>query len=606
MRSLPDANSFARNVHSIRILAALAFFVLIPAFPATTAGQATIVLDSTGGAGDFDSLGTRTSLTWSHTIAAQTNRILIVGVSTTVNGLAGPPADRVLSVTYAGDPLTLIGSQRSPVPGGTRSSTEMYKLIAPPPGTANVVVTLVGNLAPSNYAVGGSVSFTGVHQTTPHGSFVSGSGSSDIPVLIVPSAANEVVVDNVATSPEAQFLLAGSGQSYWYSGEVFLGGLISVGAGSTEAGAPSVTMSWQSLASGEWATGAISLKPAATPTAAPAFISGQVTTSDGTPLGGVVMTLSGNAARRTITGSNGRYRFVDVETDGFYTLAPARANYDFNPREQSFALLGNKPDAMFTAEPAAESANPLDTAEFFARQQYLDFLGREPDDEGWVYWTDQINGCNGEMACIRQRRIDVSNAFFMSEEFGQSGSYIYRFYRAGLGRHLRFSEFAADRRNVIGGQNLDSSKAAFAAAFTQRAEFVEKYQAATTAETFTDALLHTIQHDAGIDLSARRDALIQKYNAYSDLNQSRSAVLRDIADNEAFKARVFNHSFVLMQYFGYLRRDPEPEGLAFWYDVLNNRAPGDYRGIACGFLTSAEYQRRFSSVVTRGNGECAR
>jgi len=606
MRSRHGANSFARNVRSIRILAALAFFVLISAFPATISAQATIVLDSTGGAGDFDSLGTRTSLTWPHTVAAQTNRILIVGVSTTVNGAVGPPADRVLSVTYAGQPLTLIGSQRSPVLGGTRSSTEMFKLLAPPTGTANVVVTLVGNLAPSNYAVGGSVSFTGVHQTTPHGSFVSGSGSSDAPATIVSSAAGEVVIDNVATSPEAQFLLAGAGQTDWYSGEVFIGGLISVGAGSTEPGAASVTMSWQSLAVGEWATGAISLKPAATPTAAPAFISGQVTTSDGTPLSGVVMTLSGTEARRTITDSNGRYRFVEVDTDGFYTLAPSRANYDFSPREQSFGLMGNKPDAMFTAEPAADTANPLDTAEFFARQQYLDFLGREPDHEGWLFWADQINGCNGEVACTRQRRIDVSNAFFMSEEFGQSGSYIYRFYRAGLGRHLTFSEFVADRRKVIGGQNLDSSKAAFAAAFTQRAEFVEKYQTATTAESFTDALLRTIQHDAGIDLSSRREALIQEYHAYSDLNQSRSAVLREIADNEAFKATVFNHSFVLMQYFGYLRRDPEPEGLAFWYDVLNNTAPGDYRGIACGFITSAEYQRRFSSVATRANGECAR
>lgn len=606
MRSRHGTDSFARKLRAMRNLASIAFFILIQAFPATVPGQATIAFGSAGGAGNFDSLGTRTSLTWSHTIGANTNRILIVGVSTTVNGLLGPNSNRVLSVTYAGQALTLIGSRVSPLPG-TRSSTEMFRLIAPPVGTANVVVTLVGTIGLNNYAVGGSVSFSGVHQTTPHGSFVSGSGSNDSPTTGLASAANEVVIDNVATTPEAQFLADGAGQTERYNGQSFIGGLISVGAGSTEPGAASVTMSWQSISSGEWATGAISLKPAPNPTAAPAFINGQVTTSQGTPLSGVVIALNGTETRRTITDSDGRYLFVNVPTDGFYTLSPSRANYVFSPREQSFALLGNKTDATFAAEPDAETANPLDTAEFFARQQYLDFLAREPDHDGWFFWTDQINHCNGDLDCIRQRRVDVSTAFFMSEEFGQSGSsYIYRLYRAALGRHLTFSEYVADRRNVIGGQNLESSNAALAAAFTQKAEFVEKYQAATTAESFTDALLRTIQHDAGTDLSNQRGALIEEYSKHRSLNQSRGAALRLIIENEGFKAALYNHSFVLMQYFGYLRRDPEPEGLAFWYDVLNNRAPGNYRGIACAFITSVEYQRRFSSVVTRTNGECSR
>src|SRR5688572_29189701 len=53
------------------------------------------------------------------------------------------------------------------------------------------------------------------------------------------------------------------------------------------------------------------------------------------------------------------------------------------------------------------------------------------------------------------------------------------------------------------------------------------------------------------------------------------------------------------------RRDPEPEGYAFWLDVLNNRETGNYRGMICSFITSTEYQRRFSSVVTHGNAECS-
>ena len=61
-----------------------------------------------------------------------------------------------------------------------------------------------------------------------------------------------------------------------------------------------------------------------------------------------------------------------------------------------------------------------------------------------------------------------------------------------------------------------------------------------------------------------------------------------------------------MEYFGYLGRDPEREGYNFWLNVLDNREPGNYRGMVCAFLTSTEYQRRFSSVVTRTNAECNR
>ena len=72
----------------------------------------------------------------------------------------------------------------------------------------------------------------------------------------------------------------------------------------------------------------------------------------------------------------------------------------------------------------------------------------------------------------------------------------------------------------------------------------------------------------------------------------------------AFAAAVYNQAFVLTEYFGYLRRDPDPAGYDFWLNVLNNREPGNYRGMVCAFITSTEYQRRFSTIVTHSNGEC--
>ena len=69
-------------------------------------------------------------------------------------------------------------------------------------------------------------------------------------------------------------------------------------------------------------------------------------------------------------------------------------------------------------------------------------------------------------------RVDVSAAFFVSREFKETGSYVYRLYQGALGRQLSYAEFASDRQQVVGGPNLEASKAAFANAFVSRAEFV--------------------------------------------------------------------------------------------------------------------------------------
>jgi Carboxypeptidase regulatory-like domain len=340
------------------------------------------------------------------------------------------------------------------------------------------------------------------------------------------------------------------------------------------------------------------------PTAAPAIISGQIADPDGRPLGGVTVFLSGNQIDRTITDANGQYRFDNVNTDAFYTVAPALVNYAFNPVSRSFSLVGNKTDAVFTAQPTGQIDNPLNGVDFFVRQQYLDFLGREPDHRGWLYWTDQISRCGNDDECLRERRLAVSAAFFTSDEFQQSANYIYRLYRAALGRQLTFAEFSADRQQVTGGPNLDASKSAFANAFVERAEFARKYQANTTAESFVDALLQTAA-SSGADLSSERDNLIASYNSGSGMIESRSLVVRALANNTAFSSAVYNPSFVLMEYFGYLRRDADRGGYDFWLNVLNNREAGNYRGMVCAFITATEYQRRFGSVITRSNADCA-
>jgi hypothetical protein len=342
------------------------------------------------------------------------------------------------------------------------------------------------------------------------------------------------------------------------------------------------------------------------PTAAPATISGVVTTQDGAPLAGVTVRLTGAGSALAITDSNGHYQFSPVNTDNFYTVTPELVNYQFSPANRSFSLVANKTDAVFTAMPdASVSANPIDTAEYFVRQQYRDFLGREPDPEGLAFWSGKLNQCNLDAGCLRTARVDVSAAFFQSAEFNETGAYVYRLYQGALGRQLNYSEFVTDRQQVVGGANLEASKVAFASGFVSRAEFVQKYQANTTGGSFVDALLQSLRDTAAADLASERTNLVARYNTGATMNEARALVLREVGDNATFSTATLNPSFVLMEYFGYLKRGAEPQGYAFWLNVLSTTDAGNYRGMVCSFLSSTEYQRRFSTVVTRSNAECS-
>jgi Tol biopolymer transport system component len=248
--------------------------------------------------------------------------------------------------------------------------------------------------------------------------------------------------------------------------------------------------------------------------------------------------------------------------------------------------------------------NPIDDSQLFVRRHYLDFLNREPDSSGLAYWVSQITQCGNDPTCINRKRVDVSAAFFIEQEFQQTGFFIERFYQAGLCRMPTFAEFTSDRNGLIVGQDLEANKQAFAEEFVARAEFVQKYQAFLTGQRFVDELLSNVLGCSGVDLRTQRDALISLYNTSTNLTVSRARVLRQLVDTSAFIDAEFNRGFVLSEYFGYLRRDPDPAGFAFWLDVLNNQVPGNFQSMVCAFITSEEYQNRFGPNVTHTNAEC--
>ena len=332
------------------------------------------------------------------------------------------------------------------------------------------------------------------------------------------------------------------------------------------------------------------------PTSTSADVSGQITTPDGQPLAGVTVRLTGATSRKTITDSAGNYRFEGVNTSNFYTVTPARVNYTFNPDNRSFTLSGNKTDAAFTATPDSSiTANPVDVSEFFVRQHYLDFLGREPDESGFNFWSDQILECGADASCLERRRINVSAAYFLSIEFKETGGLVDGLYRASYDRRPFFAEFLPDTaivaQNVIVGrpnwpQQLEANKQAFVDAWVQRSAFRAIYDGLGN-----DAYVDTLISHTGGSFNGDRNALV---NGLANSNLTRAAVLRQVVENAGFVQAKSNKMFVMMEYFGYLRRDPDESGYEFWLNKLNQFGGNfEQAEMVKAFIISGEYRSRF-------------
>src|SRR5205085_726364 len=143
--------------------------------------------------------------------------------------------------------------------------------------------------------------------------------------------------------------------------------------------------------------------------------------------------MNGTQDRLTVTDANGNYHFDNVETDGVYTVTPSRANFAFSPSQKAFSQLGSHTDAAFSAAYNGGTANPLDTTEYFVRQQYVDFLDREPDEAGLTFWVNNIESCGADDNCRAAKRTDTSAAFFLSIEFQQTGYLVERTYKSAYG-----------------------------------------------------------------------------------------------------------------------------------------------------------------------------
>jgi len=243
--------------------------------------------------------------------------------------------------------------------------------------------------------------------------------------------------------------------------------------------------------------------------------------------------------------------------------------------------------------------NPIDSQSSFVRQHYLDFLNREPDQSGLNFWTNNITSCGTDAACIDFKRVETSKAFFLSIEFQQTGYFVHRFYKASYGRVPTILEFFADKPAVGNGvvvgatgweQALENNKQAFANNWAQRASFKNVYDPLNNTQ-FVDTLFNNAQVTP--DATFRNDLIAGLTNG----TYTRATALRRIVESQAFADHEFNPAFALMQYFGYLRRNPSDapdgnlNGYNFWLGQLNQY--NDQNNMVRAFITSLEYRGRF-------------
>lgn len=268
------------------------------------------------------------------------------------------------------------------------------------------------------------------------------------------------------------------------------------------------------------------------------------------------------------------------------------------------------PGASFCSSMTAQSPNPIDRPDYFVRWNYKDFLTREPDALGSSFWTEQIASCGTDPGCTEVKRIDTSAAFFLSIEFQESGFLVYRAHTASFGPNrvggtvpLTLREFLPDTQQIARGvivgdgdwqAQIEANKQAYFVGFVQRPTFEALYPDAMTAAAFVD----TLNANTGGALShAERDTLVAGLETGAE---TRASALRAVTEDADLRDQEVSRAFVLMQYFGYLQRNPNegPEtdfsGYNFWLAKLNQFS-GDFRRaeMVKAFITSQEYRERF-------------
>ncbi|HEX6625388.1 MAG TPA: FG-GAP-like repeat-containing protein, partial [Pyrinomonadaceae bacterium] len=336
-------------------------------------------------------------------------------------------------------------------------------------------------------------------------------------------------------------------------------------------------------------------------------------------------TFDGTASeRRDYNAALGRLRFAPGETTKTFEVVITDDRFAEGAETLTVSLSGAVGAEIGTQSSATVNINSDDAAggpspvkdasfdtEFFVRQHYADFLSRVPDAGGLAFWVGGIESCGADQQCREVKKIDTSAAFFLSIEFQEAGFLAYRAHKAAFGSlpntpgvPLRLRDFLADSRRIADGvvvgapgwpEQLEANKQAYFAELVTRAGFVALNPPTLNAVQYVNGLF---ARGGVLPTFAERQAAIAAFGAGG--TAGRAAALRSVAESQTLKQAETNRAFVLMQYFGYLRRNPDDpqdtnfDGFNFWLTKLNQFG-GNYvdAEMVKAFIQSIEYGDRF-------------
>lgn len=269
--------------------------------------------------------------------------------------------------------------------------------------------------------------------------------------------------------------------------------------------------------------------------------------------------------------------------------------------------------------PGTNTVITIQDFDFFVSQQYIDFLRRFPEPAGLQFYLDTLNPntiCQPtDTECKKTLRGIVAANFFRSPEFQRKGSYVMYLFMVSLGQRPvtvaelgdpskidrpHYAEFMSDLASISTPNDdpvlTEQKKNQLADAWVQRAEFLAKYPANMSNADFVQGLLTT----AGVT-NPNQAQLVADLNANT---KTRAQVLRIIAESTQVSDKFYKQAFVTMEYFGFLRRDPEdchgdPNPSQCGYIFHNARFnlaidPAVIENVIVrGFMESPEYLNRF-------------
>ncbi|HEV2883461.1 MAG TPA: Calx-beta domain-containing protein, partial [Pyrinomonadaceae bacterium] len=296
----------------------------------------------------------------------------------------------------------------------------------------------------------------------------------------------------------------------------------------------------------------------------------------------------------------GKINFAAGETSKTFDVLINQDSYSEGPEGITLTLSNPTGSAVLAApsvstvtitDDASEPVtNPIFEDPNFVRQHYLDFLHREPAVSEINIWVNVLTNCApGDPLCDR---VAVSSGFFGSPEYQSKSYFATRFYFAAFGRNPQFVEIMKDLSRLNGATpaESDAARAAFPAEFADRPDFHAAFDAFTNAQ-YVDTLIA----NTGVSYPNRN----QMVSDLDTATKTRAQVLSDIVEAPQFvnNANTFNKAFILAEYFGYLRRNPDTAGFNAWLNYLTAH-PGDYRTMVNGFVNSIEYRLRFGEDTT--------